>query len=113
MAIRLKELVEYTLSLQWNDFWKLSSFWGDCGYYFLQSENLSLSISPYKYRILPTSIALGIHKLTGLPLVLSYVLMNILFAYLIGIVFTYWGAPQRLLRGMRMLGRLKWRVGGE
>ena len=76
-------------SLQWNDFWKLSSFWGDCGYYLLQSENLSLSISPYKYRILPTSIALGIHKLTGLPLALSYVLMNILFAYLIGIVFTY------------------------
>jgi len=76
-------------SLQWNDFWKLSSFWGDCGYYLLQSENLSLSISPYKYRILPTSIALGIHKLTGLPLALSYVLMNILFVYLIGIVFTY------------------------
>jgi len=76
-------------SLQRNDFWKLSSFWGDCGYYLLQSENLSLSISPYKYRILPTSIALGIHKLTGLPLALSYVLMNILFVYLIGIVFTY------------------------
>ncbi len=75
-------------SLTGTDFWKSSSVWGDCGYYLLQAENVSSSIAPYKYRLLPTSIAALIHK-SGLNLPYSFVLMNIIFTYLIAMVFTW------------------------
>lgn len=69
--------------------WKFSNFWGDIGYYLVQSKNVTKSIAPYKYRVLPTFIAFNIHRLTKLKLPFSYLLMNILLVYLIGIIFTY------------------------
>ncbi|MBR9706185.1 hypothetical protein GOV14_04065 [Candidatus Pacearchaeota archaeon] len=75
-------------SLQKTDFWKLGVY-GDAGYYLKQSEDFSLSFPPYKYRVLPPFIASVINEITGLHLAYSFVLMNIIFVYLIGIVFTY------------------------
>lgn len=76
-------------SLQGKDFWKLGAYWVDSGYYLLQADNISSSIAPYKYRLLPTVIAGGIHKITHIDIAYSFVLMNIIFTYLIAILFTW------------------------
>jgi hypothetical protein len=72
-------------------FWKWTSFYGDSAYYLEQSRNLDLraSIGPYKYRVLPTSVAFAIHRVFGLSLPLAWAAMNIVCTYLIGVVFVY------------------------
>lgn len=70
------------------DFWKLSSLWGDAGYYILQSEDLLESIPPFKYRFLPTGIVGAMHSLTGAPVPILFAVMNCILTLATAVLFT-------------------------
>lgn len=75
------------IDYNWRNFWKLSSFAWDCGYYLIQSQELGSAIPPYKYRILPPLIVKTISTVLQISIEMSFVLMNILAIFLAAILF--------------------------
>jgi hypothetical protein len=67
--------------------WKLSSFYGDAGFYLMQVNNQN-SIAPYHYRIFPTTMVSIIVRITGLPATTAFMLFNALCAFLAAMLFT-------------------------
>ena len=70
------------------DFWKLTSVWGDAGYYLLQAEGRDDSIAPFKYRVLPTAIVGAIHALTRAPASIIFAVLNCLLTLCTAVLFT-------------------------
>ena len=70
------------------NFWKLSSVWGDAGYYVLQADNLRESIPPFKYRLLPTEVVGAIHSMTGAPVPIIFAVINCLLTLCTAVLFT-------------------------
>jgi len=85
---------------KWKNKIKISAFnlwkyfgWGDAGHYILQSYNLDLSIRPFRYRILPTSVVGLIAKIFRKPIRLRvipliFLLLNSLLTFSTAILFT-------------------------
>jgi hypothetical protein len=69
--------------------WKITSFWGDSGYYLLQADDLSQSIAPYRYRFLPTLIVGSLSRLTDIPVVGWFLLVNVLAVLSAALLFTW------------------------
>lgn len=83
----LGSLKEQQIDYNWRNIWKLSSFCWDCGYYLIQSNDISNSIPPYKYRILPPLIVKTISSILQISAEMSFVLMNIIVIFLAAIFF--------------------------
>jgi len=83
----LGSLKEQQIDYNWRNFWKLSSFAWDCGYYLLQSQDIGIAIPPYKYRILPPLIVKTISSIVKISVEMSFVLMNIIVVFLAAIFF--------------------------
>jgi hypothetical protein len=77
-----------TLKMAASEQWKLTSFWGDSCYYLLQSKDPSLSIAPYRYRVLVPTIVRFVHSLTGVKHALLFVGLNLLTGILAALLLT-------------------------
>ena len=77
--------------LRTQELWKLATFSGDAGYYLLQSVSLGLSVPPYKFRFLATTvvglIAWLIDTQALIPLI--FVLVNVTAIFSTAILLTY------------------------
>jgi len=83
----LGSLKEHQIDYNWRNFWKLSSFAWDCGYYLIQSNELGDAVPPYKYRILPPVIVEFISSIVKISTEMSFVLMNIIVVFFAAIFF--------------------------
>lgn len=83
----LGSLKEQQIDYNWRNFWKLSSFAWDCGYYLIQSNEIGDAIPPYKYRILPPLIVKTISLILQISAEMSFVLMNIIVVFLAALFF--------------------------
>lgn len=78
--------------LRTQELWKLATFSGDAGYYLLQSVSLGLSVPPYKFRFLPTTVVGLIAGLldTQALIPLIFVLVNVTAIFSTAIFLTYY-----------------------
>lgn len=70
--------------------WKLTSFWGDAGYYLLQVKDPALSISPYRYRILPSTLVRTLHHLIGVDPVVQFAVVNLATGVCTALLLTFY-----------------------
>jgi hypothetical protein len=70
------------------DFWKLPGFYGDSAYYLLQAKSLGLSVPPYKYRFLPTSIAGVFADVSGWGMPKVFAFLNVIYTISTAVLFT-------------------------
>lgn len=70
------------------DLWKLSNFWGDAGFYLIQTEGIKNSIAPYKFRFLPTAVVSFVKMITGWRTEKAFMALNIIACLATAIIFT-------------------------
>lgn len=68
--------------------WQQSNVWGDAEMYLNQVEDFSLSMAPYRYRILPTLAVRAIDHMMRVGPVVGYFLLNCICFMITGIGFT-------------------------
>lgn len=68
--------------------WKMSSFWGDAGYYLLGAQGKAIP-SPYRYRTLPPFLA-GLIAKTGLRLEYAFLIINIVSVFVAAHLLAWW-----------------------
>jgi hypothetical protein len=73
-----------------DNFWKLSDFHGDSGFYVIQAQSFSSSIAPYKYRLLPALIVGSASRISGISIPLTFALFNIMLTFCTALLFTYY-----------------------
>jgi hypothetical protein len=96
-----------------DNFWKLSDFHGDSGFYIIQAQSFFSSIAPYKYRFLP-SVTIGLlSRISSLSIPLTFALFNVILAFCTALLFTYYlnedfGFPEilSLVGGMLFLSMI-------
>jgi len=69
--------------------WKLSSFYGDAGFYLLQAAGQQ-SIAPYRYRFLPPALVQVLSAVSGCSLPFSFALFNAVCTFLTALLFTWY-----------------------
>jgi len=83
----LGSLTGFPIDTYGKNVWKLTNASRDCGNYILASKQFGLGNPPYKYRILPPLIVHIMSSILQISVEMTYVLMNILVAYITAIFF--------------------------
>jgi hypothetical protein len=71
-----------------DNFWKLSGFFGDAGFYVMQADSLAVSIPPFKYRFLPTMLVGWTSTVSGWSIPNTFTIFNTICTALTALLFT-------------------------
>jgi len=71
-----------------DNFWKMSGFFGDAGFYVMQADSLALSIPPFKYRFLPTMLVGWTSKIVGWSIPNTFTIFNTICIAITALLFT-------------------------
>jgi hypothetical protein len=73
-----------------DNFWKMSGFFGDAGFYVMQADSLALSIPPFKYRFLPTELVGWTSKALGWSIPNTFTIFNTVLVGMTALLFTFY-----------------------
>jgi hypothetical protein len=84
-----------------DNFWKMSGFFGDAGFYVMQADSLALSVPPFKYRFLPTMLVGWASKTLGWRIPNTFTVFNTIVTGITALLFTFF--LQRYFRFSQVL----------